>query len=85
MEVGMSSLGSFSELFARRVGARPSAFQKHARDANLSPGCFSLMGGVPADAFRNLEEAKEVDVPLECGMSDEGEFHANQAHQHHGE
>jgi AraC-like DNA-binding protein len=30
MEVGMSSLGSFSDLFARRVGAAPSVYQHRA-------------------------------------------------------
>jgi len=31
MEVGFVSLGSFSDLFARRVGATPSAYQRRAR------------------------------------------------------
>src|SRR4051794_37350172 len=60
MEVGMSSLGSFSDLFARRVGASPSDYQRRARvmvrvpgllPHALFPGCYSLMGFLPANAF----------------------------------
>jgi AraC-like DNA-binding protein len=54
MEVGFSSLGSFSDLFARRVGATPSAYRRQLRSlvmvpgmlpAQLIPGCFSMMFG----------------------------------------
>lgn len=54
--VGFSSLGTFSTLFARRVGASPSAFRQKARahgqpagtlPPKLYPGCLSLMGGGP--------------------------------------
>jgi AraC-like DNA-binding protein len=54
--VGFSSLGTFSTLFARRVGASPSAFRQKARahgqpagtlPPKLYPGCLSLMGGWP--------------------------------------
>ena len=31
MEVGFSSLGSFSDLFTRRVGSSPRAYQRRAR------------------------------------------------------
>ena len=31
MEVGFSSLGSFSDLFTRRFGSSPSAYKRHAR------------------------------------------------------
>jgi AraC-like DNA-binding protein len=66
MEVGFSSLGSFSDLFRRRVGASPSAYQRRLRamvavpgtlPGVLIPGCLSLMGGLPADAFRSFREA----------------------------
>jgi len=51
MEVGFSSLGSFSELFVRRVGMRPSAYRQRARSLvavpgtvdELFPGCLTLM------------------------------------------
>jgi AraC-like DNA-binding protein len=54
--VGFSSLGSFSDLFTRRVGASPSAYRRHARTLvqvpgtlppRLYPGCFALMCGWP--------------------------------------
>lgn len=66
MEVGMSSVGSFSDLFLRRVGAAPSAYRRRARSMivvpgmlpeKLFPGCLSLMGQLPAEAFRNFQEA----------------------------
>ena len=52
LEVGFTSLGTFSDLFARRVGAPPSAYRRHARSfvavpgvefVGLTPGCLSLM------------------------------------------
>ena len=60
MEVGFSSLGSFSTAFARRVGVSPSAYQRRVRrlvqvpgtlPVELVPGCFSLMGRLPAYVF----------------------------------
>jgi AraC-like DNA-binding protein len=65
MEVGFSSLGSFSDLFTRRVGEAPSIYQKRARvmiqvpgnyPQQLFPGCLNLM----AAAFRNFEEASNA-------------------------
>jgi AraC-like DNA-binding protein len=58
MEVGFESLGSFSCLFTRRVGAPPSAYRERFRrivhvpgrlERELYPSCFSLMAG-PAGA-----------------------------------
>src|SRR5262245_42774134 len=52
MEVGFSSLGSFSALFARRFGTSPSAYRRQIRPLisvpgvwpqELVPGCLSLM------------------------------------------
>lgn len=66
MEVGFSSLGSFSDLFARRVGSSPSVYQRQARGLiqmpgdfpqQLFPGCLSLMTQLPVYAFRNFQEA----------------------------
>jgi AraC-like DNA-binding protein len=56
MEVGFSSLGSFSTLFAQRVGETPSAYRRRIRTLvsvpggaaiHFSPGCLSLMGLLP--------------------------------------
>jgi AraC-like DNA-binding protein len=52
MEVGYSSLGTFSEIFTRKVGMSPSAFRRKYRPMALRagglpeplrPGCLSLM------------------------------------------
>src|SRR5262245_19328152 len=60
MEVGFTSLGSFSDLFARRVGVPPSTYRRQFRSQIQIPGvvpavnrsCFSLM----AAAFAILEK-----------------------------
>lgn len=61
MEVGFSSLGSFSDLFARKVGSPPSAYRRRVRSMvtvpgtlpkALIPGCLTLMGA----AFATLEK-----------------------------
>lgn len=66
MEVGFSSLGSFSALFTRRIGVTPSAYQRRLRGLvqvpgvlprALVPGCLCLMGGLPPGALRNFREA----------------------------
>jgi AraC-like DNA-binding protein len=86
MEVGFASLGSFSDLFTRRIGMAPSVYQRRARvmvqvpgefPRELFPGCLSLMASLPASAFRNFQEACAPCASLEFG-------NANQAHQHHG-
>lgn len=60
VEVGMSSLGSFSTLFHSRVGMTPSSFQRRAKvmvqvpgqlPPQLFPGCLSLMTLLPPEAF----------------------------------
>ena len=93
MEVGMSSLGSFSDLFARRVGTTPSAYRHRARvmvqvpgtfPPELFPGCLSLMARLPTSAFRTFREAHALHVPLECKVVAQGDINANQTHQHHG-
>ncbi|KYF82280.1 helix-turn-helix transcriptional regulator [Sorangium cellulosum] len=66
MEVGFSSLGSFSAQFAQRIGMPPSAYQRRARALvqvpgrlpwELVPGCLTLMGRLPPGAFRSFREA----------------------------
>jgi AraC-like DNA-binding protein len=62
MEVGFSSLGSFSDLFARRVGEAPSIYQRRARiivpageiPQAFFPGCLNLM----AAAFAAISEKR---------------------------
>jgi AraC-like DNA-binding protein len=96
MEVGFSSLGSFSDLFARRVGVAPSIYRRQVRllmpvprtlPKELIPGCLSLM----AAAFAIFEKQKNGrlsdseqqpwgDPP---GIS-RARTHEDQAHQHHG-
>lgn len=69
----MSSLGSFSDLFLRRIGTTPFVYQRRARSMvqvpgelphDLFPGCLSLMGRLPASAFRNFQEAAAVSPPV---------------------
>jgi AraC-like DNA-binding protein len=50
MEVGFSSLGSFSYAFSRRVGLSPSRYKEKVRwlvaekgEMELMPGCLTLM------------------------------------------
>jgi AraC-like DNA-binding protein len=70
MEVGFSSLGSFSAMFTRRVGEAPSAYRRRVRamsqvpgiiPSDLTPGCLTLMGRLPpgalANSYRNFREA----------------------------
>ncbi len=70
MEVGFSSVGSFSSLFTERIGEAPSAYRRRVRamvqvpgsiPAVLTPGCLLLMGRLPASAFarpvRSFREA----------------------------
>jgi AraC-like DNA-binding protein len=61
MEVGFSSLGSFSDLFARRVGVPPSTYRRQIRSSvwlggahaiTRTSGCLSLM----AAAFALFEK-----------------------------
>jgi AraC-like DNA-binding protein len=65
--VGLASLGSFSATFARRVGQAPSVYQRRIRtvvqvpadlDRVFYPGCFTLLGRLPPDAFRTFGEAR---------------------------
>ena len=68
MEVGFSSLGSFSALFAQRVGETPSAYRRRIktlvsvpgrrRVSPLTPGCLSLMAALPSSAFAPRGPAK---------------------------
>jgi AraC-like DNA-binding protein len=52
MDVGFSSLGSFSTLFTRRFGETPSAYRRRVYADDLTPGCLSLMAGARDRSFR---------------------------------
>ncbi len=58
--VGFASLGTFSHVFAQRVGSSPSLFRREARalvqvpgrlPLKLYPGCFTLMTFLPPGAI----------------------------------
>ena len=66
MEVGFSSLGSFSTLFRARVGECPSAYRHRARSVfsapgvaplELFPGCLTLLWRLPPSARSIFREA----------------------------
>lgn len=57
--VGMSSVGSFSDLFTRRFGVSPSAYRRECESHPPITNCFCLMAG----AFRNFEEASGTRLP----------------------
>jgi len=63
MAVGFTSLGSFSDLFARRVGAAPSEYRKRIRTTVRAPfrSCFSLMAGSAGAAI--FEKHARVNLP----------------------
>jgi AraC-like DNA-binding protein len=76
LDVGFSSLGSFSALFRRRVGESPSMYRRRlrtrysepgTRSAALTPGCLSLMSGLAAadsaPSRRNSREATGRQLP----------------------
>lgn len=97
MEVGFSSLGSFSDLFTRRVGATPSAYRRRLRALvrvpgtlphELVPGCFSLMASLPPSAFSQFSRSADAGLLADSGVvgsaQSEATGDAYQAHQHHG-
>lgn len=56
LEAGFSSLGTFSYVFARRIGLAPTIYRQKVRSmmrspgeipSQLIPGCYSLMCGPP--------------------------------------
>jgi AraC-like DNA-binding protein len=66
---GFESVGSFSELFVRRVGLRPVEYRRLTRTQvtipqslplAYFPGCLSLMKNLPAVAFRNFRDARKL-------------------------
>jgi AraC-like DNA-binding protein len=60
-DVGFTSLGSFSTLFARKVGVSPHGYRRHARSLVTVPAklpwlcvpcCFALVYGGPPELLR---------------------------------
>ncbi|HEX2738957.1 MAG TPA: helix-turn-helix transcriptional regulator [Rubrobacter sp.] len=76
-EVGFSSLGSFSTLFAQRVGLSPSEYRRYARSSIsvpdtvrplFVPSCFLAMLRGPADNS-NFREASDTPPLVSSGQS----------------
>lgn len=80
MEVGFSSLGSFSTLFTRRFGETPSAYRRRVESADLVPGCLTLMASGPDRSFREADRETSPDTPVNQSRS----THAHQVDEHHG-
>jgi AraC-like DNA-binding protein len=78
-EVGFSSLGSFSSLFAHRVGLSPSEYRRYARSRVsvpstvrplFVPSCFfTMLYGTPEE--RNFREAGRTEPIVSSGQSSE--------------
>jgi AraC-like DNA-binding protein len=51
MEVGFSSVGSFSDLFERRVGMRPSVYRHRARSLSAMSAVSAVPGAAPEELF----------------------------------
>jgi AraC-like DNA-binding protein len=75
-EVGFSSLGSFSSLFAGRVGLSPSEYRRHARSGIsvpssvrplFVPSCFLAMLYGPVEDS-NFREAESVGPVVSSGL-----------------
>ena len=55
VELGFSSLASFSNLFERHTGMRPSIYRRRAPASTDAPGCLSLMG----EAFATFDKSRQ--------------------------
>lgn len=80
MEVGFTSLGSFSTLFSRRFGETPSGYRRRVQATDLAPGCLTLMANMPNRSFREVDAVELHDTPENHSRS----VHAHQADEHHG-
>jgi AraC-like DNA-binding protein len=78
-EVGFSSLGSFSTLFAGRVGLSPSEYGRYARSTIsvpsalrtlFVPSCyFTMLYGIPEE--RNFREAGSAGPAVSLGQTND--------------
>jgi AraC-like DNA-binding protein len=78
-EIGFSSLGSFSVLFAYRVGVSPSEYRRYARSSIsvpervrplFVPSCFfTMLYGTQEE--RNIREAGRLEPMVSSGQSSE--------------
>ncbi|MGE0661241.1 MAG: helix-turn-helix domain-containing protein [Reyranellaceae bacterium] len=69
MEIGFTSLGSFSNLFTQRIGVAPSLYRRQIRSSIqipgnpaevLFPGCLMLMSRLPPlRTFREVPESPQ--------------------------
>jgi AraC-like DNA-binding protein len=80
MDVGFSSLGSFSSLFSRRFGETPSGYRRRVKADALVPGCLTLMAKLPNRSFREEASTESHHTPENHSRSE----HAHQADEHHG-
>jgi AraC-like DNA-binding protein len=84
MDVGFSSLGSFSTLFSRRFGETPSAYRQRVKAADLVPGCLTLMANMPDRSFREAKRGELHDTPEGHPKDHSWRMDAHQADEHHG-
>jgi len=92
LDVGFSSLGSFSALFSERVGVSPTSYRRRlqrvyaapdARARALTPGCYGLLACLPAGAFRNFREASSA-PPVVQGCEPRGGADEDQTDERDG-
>jgi AraC-like DNA-binding protein len=93
MAIGFSSLGTFSDLFVRRVGVAPSSYRRRLRTVCavpgtwqqlLAPGCFSLMAAAARSAISEKHSSPALpdsSAPLNLCASLRSN-HEDQADQH---
>jgi AraC-like DNA-binding protein len=80
MEVGFSSLGSFSTLFSRRFGETASRYRRRIKARDLMPGCLTLMASLPNGSFREAACGGFHDIPENHSRGG----HAHQVDERHG-
>lgn len=73
LEVGFSSLGSFSKNFKRRLGRSPSAYRRHVREVKRNPyrfvpGCVLMHCEAIRAQNSNFGEAAEDDDMLDSAL-----------------